>query len=60
MAPWVFLIAPELHKHVQKKAAHHEQTHKNNNRHETLSFGALAGSSPHFVDHHSETVVKKS
>jgi hypothetical protein len=41
MTPWVFLVAPKLHKHVQKKAAHDEQTCKNDDRHETLPFGAL-------------------
>jgi hypothetical protein len=60
MTPWVFLVAPKLHKHVQKKAAHHDQTSNNDDRHEISSFGALVGLSPHFVDHHSETVLKKS
>jgi hypothetical protein len=39
----MFLVAPELHKHVQKKAAHRDQTCKNDDRHEILSFGALVG-----------------
>ncbi len=58
--PGCFWVAPELHKHVKKKAAHCDQTCKNDDRHETLPFGALVGLSPHCVDHHSETTVKKS
>jgi hypothetical protein len=56
----MFLIAPELHQYVKKKAAHRDQTCQNDDRHEVLSFGALVGLSPHSVDHHSETTVKKS
>jgi hypothetical protein len=60
MTPWVFLVAPKLHKHVKKKTARGEPPCKNDDRHEIVSFGALVGLSPHFVDQHSETVVKKS
>jgi len=60
MASWIFLVAPELHKHLQKKTAHRDQTCQNDDRHEILSFGALVGLSPHCKDHHSETTVKKS
>jgi hypothetical protein len=60
MTPWVFFVAPKLRKHVQKKTAHREQTCKNDDRHETVSFGAPVGLSPHSLDHHSETVLKKS
>jgi hypothetical protein len=56
----MFLIAPELHQYVKKKAAHHDQNCKNDDRHGILSFGALVGLSPHGVDYHSQTTVKKS
>jgi hypothetical protein len=36
----MFLIAPELHQYVKKKAAHQDQTCQNDDRHEVLSFGA--------------------
>ena len=60
MASWLFLVATELHKHVQKKSAHRDQTCKNDDRHEILSFGEMVGLSSHCEDHHSETTVKKS
>jgi hypothetical protein len=56
----MFLVSPERHQHVQEKTARHDQTCKNDDRREILSLGALVGLSPHSVDHHSETVVKKS
>jgi hypothetical protein len=43
-----------------EKSAHRDQTCKNDDRHEILSFGALVGLSSHCEDHHSETTVKKS
>jgi hypothetical protein len=56
----MLLVSPELHQHVQEKTAHHDQTCKSDDRHEVLPVCALVGLSAHSVDHHSETVVKKS
>jgi hypothetical protein len=55
-----FLFAPELHEHVREKAAHCDQTCKNGDCHEIASCGMLVGSSPLFVNHHSQMIVKKS
>jgi hypothetical protein len=60
MTSWTFLVAPELHQYVKKKTAHRDQACKNDDGHEILSFGVPVDRSPHFVNHHSETVLRKS
>jgi hypothetical protein len=58
--PGVLDVSGSRRNCTSTKPAHRDQTRKNDDRHEILSFGALVGLSPHYIDHHSETTVKKS
>jgi hypothetical protein len=56
----MFLIAPELHKHVQKKAHTATKPAKTTTAMKSCPSARWWGLSPHCADHHSETTVKKS